>query len=88
VWVIIFLLFSIYDGRRNLRAVDEFTSLFLDHCWLPLPVQGFYISPTAKCQDAVFILCLACNHWNNRWRSISRLVFRLNRNNPASYRRF
>ena len=87
VWVIIFLLFSIYDGRRNLRAVDEFTSLFSGSLLAAIACAGilyFSYREVSRMQFLFFVLLATIGSIG--WRSISRLVFRLNRNNPGSYR--
>ena len=45
VWVLILLLFSVYDGRRNFRVVDELTSLTSASVLATVALAGFlYLS--------------------------------------------
>ncbi len=45
IWVFIMLFFSVYDGRKNLRVVDEFTSLTLSAALAGISLAGIlYLS--------------------------------------------
>jgi exopolysaccharide biosynthesis polyprenyl glycosylphosphotransferase len=77
MWMAVFLQFSIYDGRKNLRAVDEFGSLTLGSILAMVAMAGvLYLTfrDVSRLQFALFfVLAFAILFI---WRLILRLVKR------------
>jgi exopolysaccharide biosynthesis polyprenyl glycosylphosphotransferase len=77
VWITVFLVLAIYDGRRYLRVVDEFAALSLGVLIAAVSSAGvlyFSYRQVSRLQFLVFVflayvLCLL-------WRSLIRLYFR------------
>lgn len=74
-WVAVFVLFSVYDSRRNLRWIDEFASLTLGSLLAAMALAGsLYISyrEVSRLLFATFILltylCVL------GWRGAARLI--------------
>jgi exopolysaccharide biosynthesis polyprenyl glycosylphosphotransferase len=87
LWVMIFLLFSIYDGRRNLRAVDEFSSLISGSVLAAIAGAGImYLSyrEVSRAQYLLFVVAAIVGVCG--WRSLARLAFRLTLSRPGSSR--
>ncbi|MGD0708533.1 MAG: sugar transferase [Anaerolineaceae bacterium] len=88
IWVGVMLLFSVYDGRRNLRAVDEFGSLTLGALLAAVAMAGILYFTTREVSRFLFlsfvmlawILALA-------WRAVMRMAFRWNVLGAAQNRR-
>ncbi len=77
MWVSVLLLFSVYDGRKNLRMVDEFTSLGLGSMLAVVSLAGVLylsfrdVSRFLFLMSAGLALVLMLS-----WRSVTRLIFR------------
>jgi exopolysaccharide biosynthesis polyprenyl glycosylphosphotransferase len=87
-WIAVFLLFSIYDGRRNLREVDEFTNLSLASALAAVASAGtLYLSyrQVSRLLFVVFVL-LAYGSMLG-WRMIAHLAFRFNSSSLLGKRR-
>src|SRR5512146_1102825 len=77
IWVGVMLIFSVYDGRRNLRVVDEFSTLSLSSLLAGVTIAGVLFLSYREISRVIFfaffllafILLIA-------WRSIARWVFR------------
>jgi exopolysaccharide biosynthesis polyprenyl glycosylphosphotransferase len=77
VWVTVMMIFSVYDGRKNIRIVDEFTSLTLSAIFASITLAGIlYLSyrETSRLTFIFFIFstCLALI----LWRVIVRIIYR------------
>ncbi len=58
-WVLIMMLFSVYDGRKNVRIVDEFSNLSLSSLMAGITLAGIlYLSfrETSRATFAFFVL--------------------------------
>ncbi len=78
VWILIFLLLSIYDGRKNLHAVDEFASIFLGTLLASVSLAGllyFTFRDVSRLLFVVFILIAFLLMLS--WRVVVRISFRL-----------
>jgi exopolysaccharide biosynthesis polyprenyl glycosylphosphotransferase len=88
IWVMIYAMLSIYDGRKYLRVVDEFTALSFAMFVASISSAGIlYLSyrEISRALFLVFILlvylvCLA-------WRIIFRIYFRAQKMSPDRPRR-
>ncbi len=79
VWVIVFLLFSLYDGRKNLRVVDECSSLFLGTVLAGVSMAGVLYLSYRDVSRFLFILFVGLGFVLMLvWRLAVRLAFRLN----------
>jgi len=88
VWVAIQSLFSIYDGRRNLRIVDELTSLTLAAMLAGVALAGLlYLSyrDVSRVQFIFFVLLTYI--FMVFWRSIARTVFWITKGKTSRPRR-
>jgi exopolysaccharide biosynthesis polyprenyl glycosylphosphotransferase len=88
IWVGIFLLLSVYDSRRNLRVVDEFTSLTLASILAGVSLAGMLYFSYRDVSRALFLTFVLLSYVGLlSWRSGSRLAFRLLNGKAQSHRR-
>jgi exopolysaccharide biosynthesis polyprenyl glycosylphosphotransferase len=88
IWVGILLLLSVYDGRRNLRVVDEFTSLTLASILAGVSLAGLLYFSYRDVSRILFLVFLLLAYLSMvLWRSAARLAFRLLNGSSRSYRR-
>ncbi len=88
IWVIIYSTLSIYDGRKYLRAMDEFAMLSLAMLIASISAAGilyFSYRDVSRALFLVFILlvyliCLV-------WRILARVYFRTQKTSPDRARR-
>jgi exopolysaccharide biosynthesis polyprenyl glycosylphosphotransferase len=88
VWILIYSALSIYDGRKHLRAMDEFSMLSLAMLIASVSAAGilyFSYRDLSRALFIVFILLayLACLVW----RILARLYFRAQKKSPSLARR-
>jgi len=86
-WVAILLLFSTYDGRRNLRVIDEMTNLTLGSALASVSLAGMlYLSyrNISRFQFITFVLIAFL--FLVTWRIVSRVGFRIFTNNSSQRR--
>lgn len=77
MWVGIFLLFSVYDGRRNLRVVDELGSLTLGSILASVSIAGVLYMTYRDVSRFLFIFfCVETFMMLVAWRIVMRLAFR------------
>jgi exopolysaccharide biosynthesis polyprenyl glycosylphosphotransferase len=77
LWVGIMLLSSVYDGRRNLRVVDEFSSLTASSLLAGVTISGvLFLTYRDMSRVLFFAFFLATILLLVGWRSIARIVFR------------
>jgi len=78
MWVWVLLVFSIYDGRRNFRAVDEFATLSLGSFFAAVTMAGVLYLSYRDMSRMIFIAFLVQSFGLMfLWRSAARLMFRL-----------
>jgi exopolysaccharide biosynthesis polyprenyl glycosylphosphotransferase len=88
IWVAVLLLFSVYDGRKNLRAADEFTALTLGSILAGVALAGALYLSFRDISRALFLVFGTTAYLMQvAWRLLARQVFRLNNGNYASHRR-
>ena len=88
VWILIFLLLSVYDGRKNLHAVDEFASISIGSLLAAVSLAGllyFTYRDVSRLLFVVFILIAFT--FMLVWRIIVRLSFNLRRTDAIHNRR-
>jgi exopolysaccharide biosynthesis polyprenyl glycosylphosphotransferase len=88
IWVGVLLLFAVYDGRRNLRVVDEFTSLTLASLLAGISLAGLLYFSYRDVSRILFLAFLLLAYLSMiLWRSGARLAFRFLNGNVQSERR-
>ncbi len=87
-WVLVFLLLSVYDGRKNLRVTDEFSSIFLGSILAIVSLAGTLYLTFRDLPRSIFIFsCLLAFVAMIAWRSAARFYFRRKTTHAASLRR-
>jgi exopolysaccharide biosynthesis polyprenyl glycosylphosphotransferase len=79
LWLAVLLLFSIYDGRKNLHVVDEFGSLTLASLLAMISMAGvLYLSfrDVSRFLFLFFVVLAYCTLLG--WRLLARMAFRWN----------
>jgi exopolysaccharide biosynthesis polyprenyl glycosylphosphotransferase len=87
-WVGILASFAVYDGRRYLRAADEFTALSLSSVLAAIALAGIlYLSyrEVSRAQYLLFVICVYITIL--AWRVIARLGFRVWRQHASEVQR-
>ena len=85
-WVAVMAMFSVYDGQKNLRIVDEFTSLTLASVLAVIMLAGVLYFTIRDVSRALFILFAFFSYLLLLlWRIPARLVYWA-RNRSGSYR--
>ena len=85
VWIVIMASFSVYDGSKNLRVVDEFTSLTLSSMLAGIALAGILYLTYRDVSRATFVIfSLATYLVLLAWRTIARPIYR--RRNQAGDR--
>ncbi|MFZ6029771.1 MAG: sugar transferase [Chloroflexota bacterium] len=86
-WVVILLLFSVYDGRRNLRIVDEISSLTIASFIASVALAGGLYLSFREISRVLFLAFVATGYAGLvMWRLSARAAFRLQRNRSGSQR--
>ncbi len=79
VWVAVNLLFSVYDGRRNLRALDEFGVLSLAALLAAVAMAGVLYFTFRDVSRFLFVSFVVFAYLGmGAWRSVARIAFRWN----------
>src|SRR5574340_258046 len=88
VWVIVNLLFSVYDGRRNLRVADEYGSLTLAAILASVTMAGVLYLTYRDISRFLFLTFVLLT-WTMMltWRAAVRGLFRLRLLGPVKTRR-
>jgi exopolysaccharide biosynthesis polyprenyl glycosylphosphotransferase len=77
IWVAVLLLFSVYDGRKNLRVWDEFGSLTLGVLLAAIAMAGVLYFSFRETSRFLFLLFVALGYGELLlWRLVYRLAFR------------
>jgi len=77
VWIAIMAFFSVYDGSKNLRVVDEFTSLTLSSMLAGIALAGILYLTYRDVSRALFVLFGLTTYLALvAWRLIARPIYR------------
>ena len=77
IWVSIFAIYSVYDGKRNIRIVDEFASLTQATLVAAVSMAGILYFTYRDVSRVLFIIFVLSTFLVMLlWRSIARLYFR------------
>jgi exopolysaccharide biosynthesis polyprenyl glycosylphosphotransferase len=77
VWVVIMVAFSVYDGRKNIRIVDEFANLTLASLLAGVTLAGILYLTFRETSRATFLVfCLTAYILLVSWRVVIRLFYR------------
>jgi len=88
LWVSVFALFSVYDGKLNFRIVDEFTSLTQATLVAAVSTAGILYFTYRDVSRALFIFFVILTFLAMiLWRSLARLYFRKTRQGLAAPQR-
>lgn len=89
LWILIFLLFSVYDGRKNLRIVDEFGSMTVGTLLAAVAMAGVLYFSFREISRFLFVFFVVISFLLMLiWRVIIRLIFRTNLLKSIQQRRF
>ncbi len=78
ITLLIFASFSLYDGKKFLRVVDEFSTLTLAFAILSISLAGILYLSFRDVSRALFLLVVVFAYVGFLlWRSLARLIFRL-----------
>jgi exopolysaccharide biosynthesis polyprenyl glycosylphosphotransferase len=88
VWVLVLLLFSVYDGRQNLRIVDEFGSLTLGTILAAVSMAGILYFTYRDVSRFLFLFFIAAGYgFMLLWRTTARIGFRVSLQHGMQVRR-
>ena len=77
VWVGVLMLFAVYDGRKNLRVVDELGSLTLGAVLAAIALAGVLYFSYREVSRFLFVMAAALAYiFLVGWRLVARLMFR------------
>jgi exopolysaccharide biosynthesis polyprenyl glycosylphosphotransferase len=77
VWVIIMLAFSVYDGRKNIRIVDEFANLTLGSLLAGITLAGILYLTYRDTSRVTFLVFFVTTYLLLvTWRVVVRLFYR------------
>jgi exopolysaccharide biosynthesis polyprenyl glycosylphosphotransferase len=77
VWVLIMMFSSVYDGRKNIRIVDEFTNLTLSSLLAGITLAGvLYLTYRETSRVTFIIFVLVAYVLLLLWRVMVRLLYR------------
>lgn len=87
-WVLILLLFAVYDGRRNMKEVDEFISLTLACALAAVTSAGTLYLSFRQVSRLLFLTFVILAYASlSGWRMLARLAFRASRIRPQKRRK-
>jgi len=83
LWWLVFVLTSVYDPKRNYKAVDEFQNVILAAAFASLTLAGSLYLTERELSRWLFVLFLGLD-WSLLlgWRAIARLAFRCGKGVP------
>ena len=86
-WIGIFLLLSVYDGRKNFRAVDEFASITLGSILAGVSLAGFLYLSYREVSRLLFLIFVLLSYGIMlSWRIAVRVYFRRTKNKAIQNR--
>jgi exopolysaccharide biosynthesis polyprenyl glycosylphosphotransferase len=84
-WVGILASFALYDGKKHIRAVDEFTALSLASVLAGISLAGILYFSFRDVSRAQFLLFVILSYAGLvTWRAVARLIFRVRRLNKQT----
>jgi exopolysaccharide biosynthesis polyprenyl glycosylphosphotransferase len=88
LWLLVFVLTSVYDPKRNYKAVDEFQHVVMAAGFASLALAGLLYLTNRELSRWLFALFLLID-WTLLlgWRVAARLIFRLSRTAHPAQRR-
>jgi exopolysaccharide biosynthesis polyprenyl glycosylphosphotransferase len=87
-WLTIYLVISLYDGKKYLRVVDEFGALSLGMMIASVSAAGILYLSYREVSRALFVLFVILAYLLTLgWRVIARLLYRLQKTQPARAKR-
>jgi exopolysaccharide biosynthesis polyprenyl glycosylphosphotransferase len=87
-WILIAQLLSVYDGRRNVRPVNEFTHLSLAALLATVALAGTLYLSYRMVSRLLFLVFVGLAYMGMLlWRGTASILFRLQEYNPKSRRR-
>jgi exopolysaccharide biosynthesis polyprenyl glycosylphosphotransferase len=88
IWVFINLSLSIYDGKKYLRVVDEFSALTLGVLIASVSSAGILYFSYREISRVLFVLfVINISFLSLGWRIVARLLFRFQKSQPVQARR-
>jgi len=88
IWVSVFLLLSVYDGRRNFRVTDEMSSVGLGSAMAAVFLAGsLYLSFRMVSRLLFIVFFIICYFFMIFWRLVFRLIFQLGSGKRVAKRR-
>jgi len=88
IWILIYSALSIYDGRKFLRAMDEFSMLSLAMLIASISAAGILYLSYRDVSRALFIVFILLTYLTCLvWRILARIYFRAQRTAPGRARR-
>ena len=77
-WVLVLLGFSVYDGKKNFKLVDEFSTLSIASIVAAVVQAGFLYLSYRDFSRALFLMIILVSFLGcASWRVLARLVFRI-----------
>lgn len=88
IWLFIYASFSIYDGKKFLRAVDEFAALTIATVIASISSAGILYFSFRNISRALFVVFIVLTYlFTILWRVFVRLYFRKTKETSPNYRR-
>ena len=88
IWVSVFLLLSVYDGRRNFRVTDELSSVSVGSALAAVLLAGsLYLSFRQVSRLLFIVFFIICYFLMVFWRLVYRLIFQLGTGKKVANRR-
>jgi exopolysaccharide biosynthesis polyprenyl glycosylphosphotransferase len=76
-WIFIMVVFSVYDGRKNIRIVDEFSSLTLSAILAAITLAGILYLTYRETSRITFIFFVLTTYLVQVvWRVIARVIYK------------
>ena len=78
IWILILNMFSVYDGRKNIKAIDEFLSISMATVLAAISSAGSLYLSFRDVSRALFLLFVTFTFISLvAWRAIFRLIIRI-----------
>jgi exopolysaccharide biosynthesis polyprenyl glycosylphosphotransferase len=88
IWISVFLLLSVYDGRRNFRVTDELSSVSIGSALAAVFLAGsLYLSFRQVSRLLFIVFFITCYFLMVFWRLVYRLIFQLGNGKLVANRR-